>query len=308
MKWTSQLPRPLGEVLIDGAGIQIRNPEAGMILDPALGVYGNFYGQKYGGRATITATAIGEESFPDLNGNGRFDASEMTTFLTGKDVTGQSFDLNDAFNDYNEDGIFNPQQASGQLGGELEELIDFNSNGVFDVKDNKYNGVLCSDPVHVGCADGVSNDKSLYVRRSLVMVMSGSAAYATNDKDIKIIDQELVDGVDEDGKPITVLVAREHFGGSIQIYGKGTASASFTLSDLHNQQLPAGSVVTFVVSAGSVTSANQYIWPSSNHNGGREFTVSLKGEDKPNSGTLLVTVTTPNNVVTEVLSIAVNIL
>lgn len=308
VKWTSQLPRPLGEVLIDGAFIQIRNPEAGMILDPALGVYGNFYGQKYGGRATITATAIGEESFPDLNGNGRFDASEMTTFLTGKDVTGQSFDLNDAFNDYNEDGIFNPQQASGQLGGELEELIDFNSNGVFDVKDNKYNGVLCSDPVHVGCADGVSNEKSLYVRRSLVMVMSGSAAYATNDKDIKIIDQELVDGVDEDGKPITVLVAREHFGGSIQIYGKGTASASFTLSDLHNQQLPAGSVVTFVVSAGSVTSANQYIWPSSNHNGGREFTVSLKGEDKPNSGTLLVTVTTPNNVVTEVLSIAVNIL
>nr|WP_320126144.1 hypothetical protein [uncultured Shewanella sp.] len=308
VKWTSQLPRPLGEVLIDGAGVQIRNPKAGMIPDPALGTYGNFYGQKYGGRATITATAIGEESFPDLNGNGRFDASEMTTFLTGKDVTGQSFDLNDAFNDYNEDGIFNPQQGSGQIGGELEELIDFNSNGVFDLKDNKYNGVLCSDPVHAGCADGVSNEKSLYVRRSLVVVMSGSAAYATNDNDIKIIDQELVDGVDADGKPTTVLVAREHLGGSIQIYGKGTASASFTLSDLHNQQLPAGSVVTFVVSAGSVTSANQYIWPSSNHNGGRDFTVSLKGEDKPNSGTLLVTVTTPNNVVTEVLSIAVNIL
>jgi len=29
----------------------------------------NIRGQKYGGRATIIATAIGEESFPYLNGN-----------------------------------------------------------------------------------------------------------------------------------------------------------------------------------------------------------------------------------------------
>ncbi|HBF45457.1 MAG TPA: hypothetical protein DDW91_02715, partial [Shewanella frigidimarina] len=97
-----------------------------------LDLYGNIYGQKYGGRATVTATAIGEESFPDLNGNGRFDASEANTFLTGTDVTGQSFDLNDAYNDYNEDGLFNPQQTGGQAGGTLEELIDFNSNGIFD--------------------------------------------------------------------------------------------------------------------------------------------------------------------------------
>ncbi|MCU8003942.1 MULTISPECIES: hypothetical protein [unclassified Shewanella] len=308
VKWTSQLPRPEGKVIIDGAGEMILNPKADMVEYPALGVYGNFYGQKYGGRATITATAIGEESFPDLNGNGRFDASEMTTFLTGKDVTGQSFDLNDAFNDYNEDGIFNPQQASGQLGGELEELIDFNSNGVFDVKDDKYNGVLCSDPVHAGCADGISQSKSLYVRRSIVMVMSGSTAYATDKRDVKIIDQEKVPAVDADGKPITVIVANEHLGGAVQIFGKGVASVSFTISDVHNQQMPAGSIVSFTTSAGSVTSSSQYTWPSSNHNGGRDFTVSLKGEDKPNSGTLLVTVTTPNNTVTEVLSIAVNIL
>lgn len=289
--WTSQLPRPEGETLISGAGEMVRNPSAALIYYPTLGVYGNVYGQKYGGRATITATAIGEESFPDLNGNGRFDASEMAEFTNGKDVTGQSFDLTDAFNDYNEDGLFNPQQAGGQEGGTLEELIDFNSNGVFEAKDGKYNGVLCSDPVHAGCADGVNNSKSLYVRRSLVLVMSGSTAYATAPADILISDK--------DG---------DHYGGSINIVGKGAASVSFTISDLHNQQMPAGSKVRFKTSAGSVVSNAEYVWPSSNYNGGREFTVTLKGEDEPNTGVFIVEVETPGGLITQVVSIGVNIL
>lgn len=306
--WTSQLPRPEGEVLIDATGFMNRNPQASMTQDLALGIYGNAYGQKYGGRATITATAIGEESFPDLNGNGRFDASETAAFLNQKDVTGQAFDLSDAFNDYNEDGIFNPQQTGGQSGGELEELVDFNSNALFDAKDNKYNGVLCSEPIHAACADGINNAKSLYVRRSIVMVMSGSTAYATNEDDIHIIDQERVAAVDEKGNPTTTIVAREHIGGSIQLFGKGTGSVSFTLSDLHNQQLPSGTIVSFSTSAGEITSTKEYIWPMSNHNGGRDFVVSLKGEEEPNSGIFLVTVKTPNGTITEVISIKVDVL
>ncbi|UJF21072.1 hypothetical protein [Shewanella sp. OMA3-2] len=291
VKWTSQLPRPEGEVLINGTGAMFRNPNSTLAYDAALNVYGNIYGQKYGGRATITATAIGEESFPDLNGNGRFDASELNEFTTGVDVTGQAFDLNDAFNDYNEDTLFNPQQAGGQNGGALEELVDFNSNGTFDVKDGLYNGVLCSSPAHAGCADGVSNSKSLYVRRSLVMVMSGSTAYATEHSQI------LID--DRDG---------QHYGGNITIVGKGAASVFFTISDLHNQQMPAGSIVRFKTSAGSVVSASEYVWPSSSYNGGRDFGVTIKGEDEPNSGVFLVEVETPNGLVTEVVSIGVNIL
>ncbi|WP_434925897.1 hypothetical protein [Shewanella sp. HL-SH2] len=291
VKWTSQLPRPEGEVLINGTGAMFRNPNSALAYDAALNVYGNIYGQKYGGRATITATAIGEESFPDLNGNGRFDASELTEFRNGVDVTGQPFDLNDAFNDYNEDTLFNPQQAGGQSGGALEELVDFNANGTFDVKDGLYNGVLCSSSAHAGCVDGVNNSKSLYVRRSLVMVMSGSTAYATERSQI------LID--DRDG---------QHLGGNITIVGKGSASVFFTISDLHNQQMPAGSIVRFKTSAGSVVSASEYVWPSSNYNGGRDFGATIKGEDEPNSGVFLVEVETPNGLVTEVVSIGVSIL
>ncbi|QYJ91600.1 Ig-like domain-containing protein [Shewanella halotolerans] len=288
--WTSQLPRPEGETIISGAGEMVRNPDAALVYYPTLGVYGNVYGQMYGGRATVTATAIGEESFPDLNGNGRFDASEMAEFTNGKDVTGQSFDLTDAYSDYNEDGLFNPQQAGGQVGGSLEELIDFNSNGIFEAKDGKYNGVLCSDPVHAGCADGVSESKSLYVRRSLVIVMSGSTAYATADDDILISDK---DGV--------------HYGGSINIVGKGAASVSFTISDLHNQQMPAGSKVRFKTSAGSVVSSAELVWPSTNYNGGREYGATLKGEDEPTTGVFIVEVETPGGTITQVVSLKVNI-
>jgi hypothetical protein len=278
VNWTSQLARPEGELILDGAGNMIRNPSA--VLDEyAPGRFGNIYGQRYGGRATITATAIGEESFPDLNGNGRFDASELNAFLTEKDVSGRPFDLADVFNDYNEDGLFNPQQTGGQIGGNLEELIDFNTNGVFDAADAKYNGVLCSSTVHAGCADGISDSKSLFVRASLVMVMSGSTAYGTNRNDVLIRDKN-----------------NYHTGGDIRIVGKGSASVTFTISDLHNQQIPAGSKVRFKTSAGSVTTASEIVWPSSNRNSGQEFVVGLKGEDEPNSGIFTVEVESPNGV------------
>ena len=178
----------------------------------------------------------------------------------------------------------------GQIGGELEELIDFNSNGVFDIKDSKYNGVLCSEPAHAACADGITDSKSLYVRGSLVIVMSGSTAYATPIADVLIDDSY---SISKDQR--------------IDLIGKDAATVYFTISDLHNQQMPAGSIVRFKASAGSVASSAQYIWPSSNYNAGREFSVTLKGEEQPNAGTLIVEVETPNGSVTQVLSIPIRI-
>ncbi|MCL2916779.1 Ig-like domain-containing protein [Shewanella litorisediminis] len=284
--WRSQNARPDGVKLIDGSGAMVRNPTPVLVEDG--GRYYGFYGQKFGGRATITATAVGEESFPDTNGNGRFDAAEMTAFLTGTDVSGDGYDLADAFVDHNEDGVFNPQQAGGQSGGANEELVDFDVDGQFDAADGKYNGVLCSVPAHAGCAS--SDAQSLFVRRSLVLVMSGSEAFATAADDVVIDDR---DGVST--------------GGSIDINGKSTASVVFAISDLHNQQMPAGTIVQFTTSAGSIASTANYTWPSSNYNGARQFSVTVKGADQPESGVFSVTVTTPGNTVTEVLTVPVNI-
>ncbi|ABZ74718.1 Ig domain protein group 1 domain protein [Shewanella halifaxensis HAW-EB4] len=230
------------------------------------------------GRATITATAIGEESFPDSNGNGRFDATEMTAFLA-QDVAGRSNDMDEAFNDYNEDGIFNEDG--------LEELIDFNGDGAFTVRDQLYNGVLCSDPVHSGCADGVSNSKSINVRGSLVLIMSGSTAYGS---DITVLDS-----------------ANDNGDGVLDLYGKETGQVSLIIKDINAQQMPAGTKVSISATAGTVVSKSSYIWPSTNASGGLSFGILVKGEDTANSGALLIEVQTPNGVDTLVTTIPITI-
>jgi hypothetical protein len=276
--WRSQSPKPEGHILGD-----INNPTH---LPETI----NTMGQKYGGRVTVLATTIGEESFPDLNGNGRFDVCEVPAFIggtgkpcladgsfdqskadivySGNDVGGNPYDLAEAYSDYNEDGFFNPSEEdpAEESGGELEEPVDFDNNGVFDIKDGKYNGVLCALTAHAGCSD----QKSIDVRDSIVLVMSGSFAN---------------------------FVTTQPVGGSdISIFGEGTANASVIISDLHNQPMPAGSLVEFSVAGfGSVASTSIFTWSNENHNGGTSFSVTVKGEkeDLPKSGTLWVSVTTP---------------
>lgn len=99
------------------------------------------------GRTTITAVAIGEESFLDNNSNGIFDAGD--TLLT---------DTGDAFEDYNENGSFNQG---------TDKFID-NDNDGFTSPDGLYTGVLCQHP-------SLCSGKSLKsVFDSAVLVMAES--------------------------------------------------------------------------------------------------------------------------------------
>ncbi|MBA6296765.1 hypothetical protein [Colwellia sp. MB02u-9] len=251
----------------------------------------NFMGQKYGGRATISATAIGEESFSDFNGNGLYDQTEKNAFLglndnSGLDVNGSPYDLTESFIDYNEDGIYNPdptvangERAGGETGGKEEKFDDFNSSGDFDLEDKQYNGSLCGD------ADNCAAEKSINVRGSVVLVMSGSnprfvTTYPTN-------------------------------GESIDIVQDGTVAAAVTISDFHNQPMPAGTVVTFDAAVGTPIGvpSGGYEWPNTNFNGGSVFTVTIEGvKDKDISGPLVVTVTTPSGVATSYTVATINIM
>ncbi len=254
--WTSQEPRPVGQTLVANG----HSPEIS-----------NTMGQPYGGRVTILATAIGEESFPDLNGNGRFDSAEMTAFL-GTDVTGRSYDLAEAFNDYNEDGIYNPAISGGQTAGELEEFVDFNGNAAFDGKDGLYNGVLCSVPAHSGCS---STRKSTNVRAQLVLVMSGSGAN---------------------------LVLDAPASGTLTLNGEETGIVSVTIADLHGQPMPKGTIVKFTTTVGSIVGTSSFTWANDNHNGGQQFSVAVKGvaitDGTPKNGLVMVEVVTPGGIVT----------
>jgi hypothetical protein len=268
--WRSQFPKPEGHILGDANNLN-HLPETT-----------NTMGQKFGGRASISATAIGEESFPDLNGNGRFDETEISAFLgtdgySGNDVSGKPYDLKEAFVDHNEDGVYNPGETGGTNvngSGDLEEFADFNDDGSFTVNDGKYNGVLCAIPAHEGCSN---EQKSINVRGGLVLVMSGSDPFFRIETPI------------------------------LNIVGEGSASASVIISDLHNQPMPAGSVVSFSAGVGSIVGPSSFIWPNHNKNGGSWFGVTVKGEKEPKSGQLAITVETPNGVVTGNSTISINI-
>ncbi|VEF25799.1 Bacterial Ig-like domain (group 1) [Shewanella baltica] len=282
VKWTSQNPRPTGDTL----AMQGKEPS----LDAELG-------QPYGGRVTILATAIGEESFPDTNSNGRFDASEVANFLSKKDVSGNPYDLSEAFVDHNEDSTFNPSVAGGEEGGDAEVFTDFNSNGVYDQADGLYNGSLCqldaNGSKHAGCAAG---NTSLNVRASLVLVMSGSDAMAS----VPVITDSCIDD-----KAIVDVCDGLNDNNTIDIIGKSTGGVTIIIGDLHNQPLPSGTVITFTPSAGSLASKGSFTIASSNDNGAGKYSVLIKGADQPDAGSLVIEALTKKGVLTQIATIPV---
>ena len=326
--WRSQFPRPEGHVLGDA-----NNPNQ----VPTLPLANNkgVMGQKYGGRVTILASTIGEESFPDLNGNGRFDVCEVPAFTggvgkpcladgsfntsgknitySGNDVSGRPYDIGEAYVDHNEDGVFN-QEAGAEPGGELEELVDFNQNGVYDGPDGKYNGILCAIPAHSGCAE----KNSLDINAHSVIVMSGDTPYicinsSVDNSSIQDGTTEVVPATDpisfvpSDENRLTEYRAtsrqfcentrdatfnnKQHrnYDDNLFLERKGTGSVSITMADLHNQPMPSGTDVSFETSVGAITSGSS-VW-SSNANGGRTFSATIKAADETDSGTLNVVIT-----------------
>jgi hypothetical protein len=232
------------------------------------------------GRATVLAYALGEESFIDLNGNGVADsAAEMV------DINGNSTDIApEAFRDDNEDGLFDPA---------TETFIDLNQNGVRDPADNKYSGVLC-DPVATPtfCAA----NKSIHVRRSLVIVFSGSNASISKISPAGTINL---------GGCTLAPAARN-----------GVTAVDLRIVDVIGNPMPVGTTVVVTTSDGTMvgtstfTEINTNVTPAA---GVKTHTVSIKDDsvtvtdpatgvatsctDATTSGFLTITVTTPGGIV-----------
>ena len=304
--WTSQNPRPAGRTLTQSFCTLAND------LDPTifcarepLADGKNYLGQEFGGRVTVLATAIGEESFPDKNGNGRFDESEYTLFQ-GTDVGGRAYDLKEAFVDHNEDNLYNPQETSSETGGELEEFVDFNANGTFDVQDGVYNGVLCgfndvSNPgtqvVNQYCANPddepdptkKSQKVSTNVRGSAVIVMSDDEPYITL---LATNDAVALSSPNLDSTDTTLYIA-----------GENTGTVTIAVADFHNQPMPEGTIVSFDAGVGAVVGTSSYTWPSDSRNGASTFSVAIKGEAEPKSGILEIKVTAPGGLTTTYSSV-----
>jgi hypothetical protein len=112
------------------------------------------------GRVTILATAIGEESFIDVDSDGIFNNNDV------------SIEIGEPFRDDNEDTVADP--------GAGEVFSDFNSNGTWDPATHpdyvNFNGLLC-DSMTALC----SANETLFVSDFIVVLMSAGDATITDD-------------------------------------------------------------------------------------------------------------------------------
>ena len=143
------------------------------------------------GRATILATAVGEESFLDVDGDGRFTAADRAYWFPAV------YDLDsEAYRDDDED-------ASFTFG--VEEFVDLDQNGVFDFyTDAIYNGTLCAEQAE---AAGECSTDLLNVRASIVLVMSGSFADITITPDTV----DLTTGTGDPSVDLLISLSDGHF-------------------------------------------------------------------------------------------------
>ena len=159
--WTSQEPR--NSLNFSDLTPTVENTLCGAYAD--YGPCPEHLSKYQAGRTTIIATVLGEESFTDSNGNGRYDDGEYFA------------DLPEAFIDHNEDRKYNPASNVCDPGGSAncasgaeESFYDLDDDGRYSTGNELYNGSLC--PIsgeYLFCSRGL-----VTVRADVVIV--GSSA------------------------------------------------------------------------------------------------------------------------------------
>ncbi len=269
-----------------------------------------------GGRATIMAHAVGEESFTDLNGNGVFDAGEYYN----------RYDLTEAFIDHNENGVYDgiscedatqPCLPANSDGGEFEEFWDFNNDDTFSPPDGIYNGFLCSAAAQ---ATGHCNWEPLHVRDNAVIVMSGSNAVtrvvsrdnSTTNPDIGVCDNDVrtasnnvvrvLEGSDISGwcdiSSVDLSIYRDADSNDV---GLVSVTMIVFFSDIFNNPMPAGTTVQITTDNGILSGGLSTVIGSTTAVRPEflEFAISREGEgNKKTGGAITITITTPKQIIT----------
>jgi len=262
---------------------------------PRNGTVGGLNNGVKTGRAAILAYAIGEESFSDLNGDGRFDDGEPFESLAepwrDDNLNGAYDSFFEEFQDFNGDGRRTDPNTSGAPGFEATK---------------KFTGTLCDGPNNCDTA------KSLYVSDTIVLVMSGSAplldlcnSAANPATDVSIeggsfsnttCAQDAAGNVTAAGTPTVVIDTQDTGNG-----GGQTATFSIVIRDQNDQPMPSGTVISLVNDGGdiTITPTGSFVVPQTTDDSaiGNTFTWSLTDEafvSGDQFGALTLTVTVPS--------------
>lgn len=236
-------------------------------------------------RVTVLATVLGHETFFDTNGNNSFDDADGDAIVDmdlssglvnhGPETSG-FLDMTEAWRDDNENRVYD----NG------ETFIDMNNNQSFDSEDSLFNGPQCE-----GAKCAAEGNRSIHVRKSLVLIMSDSFA-----------DFLLTNG---DGS-----VTYENNAGQVtpipDVADGGATQFNFLFSDTAGQPMPQGTTVTVTASKGEVAGSTSFTQQNSNIAGwrGLSFFISNEAGNDPETSVITINVTTPKgNTTTMVTSV-----
>lgn len=237
--------------IVDGTVVNFTT-EGGSI-EPSCQTFGGYCSVKWTSqepyvdnhRVTILATALGHESFIDVNGNNIMDDSDGTAandtinnvaiveagFSRPEPaITAGYLDMQEAWRDDNENYAFDA--------GEV--FYDFNDDNMHSDKDNLFNGPQCDSAVLCPA----TADNMIHIRKAAVLITASSKALlqVTQLSD----DLVLVENYDD----FTVNDASDVARGEISAY-------SLKVSDTAMQTMPLGTQVSVTASLGELTGDTQ---------------------------------------------------
>ncbi|MEI8642519.1 Ig-like domain-containing protein [Pseudoalteromonas sp. Hal099] len=307
--WTSSNPRPFTDSMYENTITQ--KCDGG--LPCPLGILNNdlTVDLPLGGRATVHAYAIGEETFSDLNGNGYFDSEDFFDDL---------FDIPEAFIDNNEDGTYggkdcndgtDPCSRDNSTGDEFEEFVDFDGNGTWTTENGLYNGLLCREEDE---AAGVCSRQMVNVFQNQEIVMSGDTAYfrlVTYADDCSAIAGATASEVRVNSDPASPLVRRVQNDPTsaimcqvdsidlTQTTGASSLNLTVFIADIYNNPMPAETTISIDTDNGILTGSDNYTYPNTTSivPVGLSFGITredLDGGNEQFSGILTVTAEAPS--------------
>ncbi len=236
-------------------------------------------------RVTILASALGHETFFDTNGNNTFDdadgnaidGDEVVVITPTISVSVSSgfrrlsaaasgfVDMSEAWRDDNENGL----KDAG------ETFLDFDNSNSYSARDTLFNGPQCQ-----GAKCASEAQRSLHIRKALVLIMASSAAnYALTDSNTNTIFK------DSNGASTPIP----------DIADGGAQNFTFSFSDTANQTMPLGTTVEVGVVGGQVAGNTNYTVSNNNSEGSAamEFIVTNPIDGDPEIATITITITPP---------------
>jgi hypothetical protein len=228
------------------------------------------------GRATILATAIGEESFTDTNGNGYWDPGEPFV------------NLGEPYRDDNENGAYD----SG------EYFLDFNHNGVRDVGDGTFKGITCTG------SPPTCSTSTLAIGVEHLLIMSTAGA------NVSVVGTP---GFVSNGSSLTIHHSVPAVTGPPPVPAMTyTGSVNFNVQDLNGNPMAAGTTVAVTADTAIGTLTGPGVsWTIGCRSalGGEGLSVTLTASTTQGAaGNITISVTSPGTKTVSVYTIPVTLL